>query len=198
MLPCEQDRPDVARKRKVWKRYQADIDPTRLVFIDETWAKTNMTRTHGRCRKGERLRVRIPHGHWKTLTFLAALRHDRITAPCVLDGPINGRSFQVYVEQFLVPTLKTDDVVVLDNLGSHKADAVRKAIRAVGARMIFLPPYSPDLNPIEQVFAKLKTLLRKAAERSVEATWKRIGSLLQCFSAQECANYLKNSGYASI
>ncbi|KPH86450.1 putative transposase [Komagataeibacter intermedius AF2] len=157
-----------------------------------------MTRTHGRCRKGERLRARVPHGHWKTLTFLAALRHDRITAPCVLDGPINGRSFLAYVEQFLVPTLKPGDIVVLDNLGSHKGDAARKAIRAVGARMIFLPPYSPDLNPIEQVFAKLKTLLRKAAERSVEATWKRIGSLIKCFSAQECANYLKNSGYASI
>ncbi|PYD68053.1 IS630 family transposase, partial [Komagataeibacter swingsii] len=196
-LPCEQDRPDVARKRRFWKRYQTDIDPTRLVFIDETWAKTNMTRTHGRCRKGERLRARVPHAHWKTLTFLAALRHDRITAPCVLDGPINGRSFQAYVEQFLVPTLKAGDIVVLDNLGSHKGEAARKAIRAVGARMIFLPPYSPDLNPIEQVFAKLKTLLRKAAERSVEATWKRIGSLIKGFSPQECANYLKNSGYAS-
>ncbi|KPH87058.1 putative transposase [Komagataeibacter intermedius AF2] len=157
-----------------------------------------MTRTHGRCRKGERLRARVPHGHWKTLTFLAALRHDRITAPCVLDGPINGHSFLAYVEQFLVPTLKPGDIVVLDNLGSHKGDAARKAIRAVGAKMIFLPPYSPDLNPIEQVFAKLKTLLRKAAERSVETTWKRIGSLIKCFSAQECANYLKNSGYASI
>ena len=157
-----------------------------------------MTRTHGRCRKGERLRARVPHGHWKTLTFLAALRHDRITAPCVLDGPINGRSFLAYVEQFLVPALKPGDIVVLDNLGSHKGDAARKAIRAVGARMIFLPPYSPDLNPIEQVFAKLKTLLRKAAERSVETTWKRIGSLIKCFSPQECANYLKNSGYASI
>ena len=157
-----------------------------------------MTRTHGRCRKGERLRARVPHGHWKTLTFLAALRHDRITAPCVLDGPINGRSFLAYVEQFLVPALKPGDIVVLDNLGSHKGDAARKAIRAVGARMIFLPPYSPDLNPIEQVFAKLKTLLRKAAERSVETTWKCIGSLIKCFSAQECANYLKNSGYASI
>ena len=150
------------------------------------------------CRKGERLRARVPHGHWQTLTFLAALRHDRITAPCVLDGPINGRSFLAYVEQFLVPTLKPGDIVVLDNLGSHKGDAARKAIRAAGARIIFLPPYSPDLNPIEQVFAKLKTLLRKAAERSVEATWKRIGSLIKCFSAQECANYLKNSGYASI
>jgi transposase len=140
----------------------------------------------------------VPHGHWKTLTFLAALRHDRIDAPVVIDGPINGRSFLAYVEQFLIPTLKPGDIVILDNLGSHKGVAVRKAIRAAGAKLLFLPPYSPDLNPIEQVFAKLKTLLRKAAERSVEATWRRIGSLLDAFTAQECANYFRNSGYASI
>jgi transposase len=198
VLPSEQDRRDVARRRVSWKRYQGRLDPRRLVFIDETWAKTNMTRTHGRCRRGERLRAKVPHGHWKTLTFLAALRHDRIDAPAVIDGPINGRSFLAYVEQFLVPTLKPGDVVILDNLGSHKGEAVRKAIRAVGAKLLFLPPYSPDLNPIEQVFAKLKTLLRKAAERSVEATWRRIGNLLDAFSPQECANYFKNSGYASI
>lgn len=156
-----------------------------------------MTRTHGRCRRGERLRAKVPHGHWKTLTFLAALRHDRIDAPAVLDGPINGISFLAYVEQFLIPTLKPGDIVILDNLGSHKSQAVRAAIRAAGARMLFLPPYSPDLNPIEQVFAKLKTLLRKAAERSVEATWRRIGSLLEAFPPHECAAYLRNSGYAS-
>ena len=157
-----------------------------------------MLRTHGRCRRGERLHAKVPHGHWKTLTFLAALRHDRIDAPAVFDGPINGRSFQAYVEQLLVPTLKPGDVVILDNLGSHKGQAIRKAIRAAGARLLFLPPYSPDLNPIEQVFAKLKTLLRKAAERSVEAAWRRIGSLLDAFAPQECANYFANSGYASI
>src|SRR4051812_42799053 len=139
---------------------------------------------------GTRLKAKVPHGHWKTLTFLAALRHDRIDAPAVMDGPINGRSFLAYVEQFLIPTLKPGDVVILDNLGSHKGEAVRKAIRAAGAKLLFLPPYSPDLNPIEQVFAKLKTLLRKAAERSVEATWRRIGTLLEAFSSQECANYL--------
>ena len=143
------------------------------------------------------MRAKVPHGHWKTLTFLAALRHDRIDAPAVLDGPINGMSFLAYVEQFLIPTLKPGDIVILDNLGSHKGPAVRAAIRAAGARMLFLPPYSPDLNPIEQVFAKLKTLLRKAAERSVEATWKRIGLLLDAFPPHECAAYLKNSGYAS-
>ena len=196
VLPCEQERPDVARRRASWKRYQGRIDPTRLVFIDETWAKTNMVRTHGRCRRGQRLNDKAPFGHWKTITFLAALRSDRIDAPCVIDGPINRRSFLAYVEQFLIPTLKPGDVVILDNLSSHKGALIRKAIRSVGARLLFLPPYSPDLNPIEQVFAKLKTLLRKAAERSVEATWKRIGALLDEFTPSECANYLANSGYA--
>lgn len=142
--------------------------------------------------------ARTPFGHWKTLTFLAALRHDRINAPCVFDGPINGETFTAYVEQFLVPTLAPGDIVIMDNLGSHKGPAVRQAIRAAGARLLFLPPCSPDLNPIEQVFAKLKLLLRKAAERSVEATWKRIGSLLDSLPPNECANYLRNSGYASI
>jgi transposase len=193
----EQDRPDVARRRERWRRYQSRIDAKRLVFIDETWAKTNMTRTHGRSACGSRLLAKVPHGHWQTLTFLAALRHDAITAPCVFDGPINGVSFRAYVEQVLVPTLKPGDIVVLDNLGSHKSPAVRAAIRAVGARLFFLPPYSPDLNPIEQVFAKLKTLLRKAAERTVEATWRRIGSLLNCFKPAECANYFRNAGYVS-
>jgi transposase len=194
----ELDRPDVARRRERWRRYQGRIDAKRLVFIDETWAKTNMTRTHGRSACGSRLVAKVPHGNWTTMTFLAALRHDQITAPCIFDGPINGESFRAYVEQFLVPTLKPGDIVVLDNLGSHKSQAVRAAIRAAGARLFFLPPYSPDLNPIEQVFAKLKTPLRKAAERTVEATWKRIGSLLDCFKAAECANYSRNSGYGSI
>ena len=194
----EQDRPDVARRRARWKQHQGKLDPTRVVFIDETWAKTNMTRTHGRCARGARLVAKAPHGHWRTLTFLAALRCDRIDAPCVIDGPINGETFLAYVEQVLVPTLKPGDIVIMDNLGSHKGKAVRHAIRAAGAKLFFLPPYSPDLNPIEQVFAKLKTLLRKAGERTVEATWKRIGALLQAFTPQECANYLKNAGYASI
>jgi transposase len=188
----------VARKRARWRRHQARLDPRRLVFIDETWAKTNMTRTHGRCARGQRLVAKVPHGHWKTMTFLAALRYDQVTAPFVLDGPINGEWFLAYVEQVLVPTLSPGDVVVMDNLGSHKSKAVRQAIRKAGAHLIFLPPYSPDLNPIEQVFAKLKTLLRKAAERTVEATWRRIGQLLDRFTPTECANYLVNSGYASI
>lgn len=154
-----------------------------------------MVRTGGWAPRGARLRATAPHGHWHTLTFIAALRCDRIEAPCVLDGPINGRRFVAYVEQFLVPTLRAGDLVIMDNLGSHKGQAVRRAIRAAGAHLLFLPPYSPDLNPIEQVFAKLKTLLRKAAERTVEATWRRIGALLDQFTPQECRNYLRNAGY---
>jgi transposase len=190
-------RPQIARRRAQWKKYQGRLDPRRLVFIDETWAKTNMTPIRGWAPRGQKLVARAPFGKWRTLTFLAALRHDRIDAPCVLDGPINGQSFTAWVEQFLVPTLEPGDIVIMDNLGSHKGVAVRKAIRAAGAKLLFLPPYSPDLNPIEQVFAKLKLLLRKAAERSVDATWQRIGSLLDAFPPHECTNYLRNSGYAS-
>ena len=165
------------------------------MFIDETWAKTNMTRRHGRCRRGARLVAKVPHGRWRTLTFLAALRHDRITAPCVIDGPINGASFRAYVEQFLAPTLSPGDVVVMDNLGSHKGKAVRRLIRSAGAKLFVLPRYSPDLNPIEQVFAKLKTLLRKTDPRTIEATWRNIGNLLDRFTPAECSNYLANAGY---
>src|SRR3954463_10162711 len=193
----EQDRPDIARRRERWKKYQGRLDAKRLVFIDETWAKTNMTRRHGRCARGTRLVAKVPHGRWRTLTFLAALRCDRITAPCVIDGPINGASFRAYVEQFLVPTLARDDIVIMDNLGSHKGQAVRRAIRSAGAKLLFLPRYSPDLNPIEQVFSKLKTLLRKVDPRTIDATWRQIGSLLDCFTAEECANYLANAGYVS-
>jgi len=160
--------------------------------------KTNMAPLRGWGLRGRRLETHVPQGHWVTLTFVAALRYDRMTAPCVFDGPINGLSFLAYVEQVLVPTLKPGDIVVMDNLGSHKSQAVRRAIRAVGAKLFFLPAYSPDLNPIEQVFAKLKHLVRNAKPRSIEATWRRIGSLVPIFSPQECANYLVNSGYASV
>ena len=156
-----------------------------------------MTRSHGWARRGQRLVDKTPHGHWNTTTFLAALRHDRIDAPWLLDGPINSELFLTYVERVLVPTLAPGDVVILDNLGSHKSKAVRAAIRAAGARLFFLPKYSPDLNPIEQVFAKLKTLLRKAAARTVDAISAAIGQLLGRFTPQECANYFKNAGYAS-
>lgn len=156
-----------------------------------------MTRTHGWAPRGERLIDKVPRGHWKTTTFLAGLRNDRIAAPCVFDGPINGERFLAYVEQVLVPVLQPGDIVVLDNLGSHKGKAVRRAIRKAGAKLIFLPKYSPDLNPIEQAFAKLKTLLRKAAARSVDAVIAAIGKLLGSFTPQECTNYLRNAGYAS-
>ena len=180
----EQDRPDVARRRERWKARQARIDPRRLVFIDETWAKTNMTRAHGRCPRGERLVAKAPFGRWRTLTFLAALRCDGLTAPCVIDGPINGVSFRAYVEQVLVPALAPGDIVVMDNLGSHKGRAVRATIRAAKAKLFFLPAYSPDLNPIEQAFAKMKTLLRKADARTIDETWRTIGALLDCFTPQ--------------
>ena len=185
----------MARKRAFWKKHQHKIHPGRLVFVDETWAKTNMTRLRGWSTAGQRLVAKVPHGNWKTLTFIAGLRCDGLCAPFVFDGPINGATFLAWVEQCLVPTLKPGDIVVLDNLGSHKSQAVRNAIRTAGARRIFLPPYSPDLNPIEQVFAKLKTLLRKADARSVEQTWKSIGTLLDAFCEKECANYLVNAGY---
>jgi len=157
-----------------------------------------MARTHARAPRGQRAIGAVPHGHWQTSTFLAALRCDQLTAPCVIDGPINGLTFQAYVEQILVPTLAPGDIVVMDNLGSHKGHAIRRAIRAAGARLVFLPPYSPDLNPIEQVFAKLKILLRKADERTIDGVWRRIGTLLQRFTPQECARYLHNAGYASV
>jgi transposase len=157
-----------------------------------------MTRTHGRALRGQRLVASVPHGRWTTMTFLAGLRLGGITAPCVFDGPINGGLFLSWVVQLLVPTLRPGDVVVLDNLGSHKGVAVRRAIRQAGAHLLFLPPYSPDLNPIEMVFAKLKTLLRKADERSIAAVWGRIGSLLDQFTPLECANYLRHAGYDPI
>jgi transposase len=147
---------------------------------------------------GQRLEASAPFGHWKTMTFIAALRYDRISAPWVIDGPINGELFTLYVEKVLAPTLVTGEVVILDNLGSHKGKPARNAIRARGAHLLFLPPYSPDLNPIEQVFAKLKHLMRAAQTRDVEAAWRKVGELLDLFSNEECANYLKNSGYVSV
>jgi putative transposase len=193
----EQDRPDIRRHRARWRTYQGLIDPSRLVFIDETWTKTNMTRLRGWAAKGKRLIDRVPQGKWKTATFLAALRHDRIEAPCLFDGPINGERFHAYVEHFLVPTLRKGDVVILDNLGSHKGKAVRRAIRNIGARLVFLPKYSPDLNPIEQAFAKLKGFVRKRAPRTFEAISAAIADALQTVTPNERANYLANAGYAS-
>ena len=198
MLPAEQTRPDIARKRARWKAHQGRIEPQRLVFIDETWVETNMAPLRGWGARGQRLEARLPHGHWKTLTFLAALRCDRVDAPWVIDGPINGELFTLYVEKVLAPTLAKGDIVILDNLGSHKGKAARRAIRAAGAHLLFLPPYSPDLNPIEQLFAKLKHLIRKAEPRTVETTWRKLGDLLDLFSPAECAAYLKNAGYDHV
>ena len=171
----------MARHRARWRKIQSRLNPKRLVFIDETWAKTNMTRTHGWMTRGRKLIGKAPRGHWKTMTFLAALSCGDIVAPCVLDGPINGESFLAYVERILAPTLKPGDIVIMDNLGSHKAAAVNKAIRARGARRVFLPKYSPDLNPIEQVFSKLKRALRKAEERTVDAPCEKSGRSSTCF-----------------
>jgi transposase len=191
----ERDRPDVARRRAQWIKYQGRIEAERLVFIDETWTRTDMAALRGWALRGQRLPTKVPHGRWKTMTFLAALRHDRIEAPCMFEGPIDGESFRAYVEQVLLPTLRPGDIVVMDNLGSHKGKAVRQLIRSAGAKLFFLPKYSPDLNPIEQVFAKIKHLLRKAAARSAKAIYLALGETLKAFSSQECANYFANSGY---
>jgi transposase len=171
------------------------LDTARLVFVDETWTKTNMARLRGRAPRGERLIGRVPHGHWKTSTFLAGLRHDRMVAPLVLDGAISGEVFRAWVEQFLAPGLSPGDVVVLDNLASHKVAGVREAVEARGAILRFLPPYSPDFNPIEQAFAKLKALLRRAAPRSREALWNKIGSIVTDFPPSQCANMIRHCGY---
>lgn len=191
----EQLRPDVAERREIWQLVQAGFEPEALVFIDETWLKTNMTRPRGRAPQGERLVCHVPHGHWKTTTFLAALRTSGLSAPLVIDGAINGVLFLNYVRQQLVPTLKAGDIVVMDNLRSHKVAGVREAIAAVGARALYLPPYSPDLNPIEQVFSKFKWLAKSAAERTAEGLWNLCGRLCDQFPESECRNYFRHCGY---
>jgi len=168
----------------------------RLVFVDETWASTNMTPTRGRSLKGTRCIGHAPSGHWKTTTFLCGLRTVGLIAPLVIDGPINGELFRAWVEQMLVPVLQPGDVVVLDNLRSHKVAGIEEAIRAAGAQLLYLPPYSPDYNPIEQVFSKLKTLLRKAAARTVDDLWSAIGALIGQFAPNECLQYIRHSGYS--
>ena len=183
------------RRRQAWFDGQLELNPERLVFIDETWASTNMARTHGRAPQGRRLRAGAPHGHWKTTTFTAGLRSTGLIAPFVLDGPINREAFEVYVERVLFPELKPGDVVIMDNLSSHKGPRVREMIEAAGAKLLHLPPYSPDFNPIEKAFAKLKALLRMAAERTVEGLWTAIGALLNAFTPTECANYFAACGY---
>jgi transposase len=178
-------------------REQGMFDPARLVFIDETATSTNMVRVRGRCRRGERLVGSVPHGHWKTVTLVAGLRHDGIVAPFVIDGAMNGATFLTYVERCLAPTLDRGDIVIMDNLRAHKVAGVTDAIEVARASALYLPAYSPDLNPIEQVFSKLKALLRKAAERTVARLWRRIRMLLRTISEQECINFFRHAGYAS-
>ncbi len=198
LLALERGRADIARRRKRWQTWQSRFDPKRLVFIDETWIKTNMAPLRGWGPKGQRLRGFAPHGRWRTMTFLAALRCDGLTAPCVFDGPINGECFRAYVEQQLIATLKPGDIVIMDNLGYHKSKAVRVAIKKAGARLWFLPPYSPDLNPIEQTFAKIKHWMRMAQKRTTEDVWRHVGCLIGSITPDECANYFENAGYVSV
>ncbi len=185
------------KQRAAWFESQPDLDPSTLVFIDETGADTKMARRHGRAPRGQRLRSSVPHGHWKTTTFVGGLRLSGMTAPMVLDGPMTGDWFGAYVEQILVPTLRPGDIVILDNLPAHKNATARRAIEAVGAELRFLPPYSPDLNPIENAFSKLKANLRKAAARTVDQLWSAIADAIDTFNPAECKNYFANAGYGA-
>jgi transposase len=185
----------VKQQRDEWQAGQPALDPARLVFVDETWASTNMTRTHGRCPIGERLVMAVPQGHWKTTTFVAALRCDGLTAPVVVDGAMTGDLFVAYVERHLVPTLVPGDIVLMDNLACHKRAGVRAALEAAGCALRLLPPYSPDLNPIEKAFSKLKAKLRAAARRTVGEVWKYLREVLDAFRPEECRNYFRSCGY---
>ncbi|UGY16340.1 IS630 family transposase [Bradyrhizobium septentrionale] len=192
---AEQRRGDINAAREEWFEGQIDLDPERLVFIDETSANTKMARRYGRSPRGERCRAAIPHGHWKTTTFTAGLRSDGLIAPLVLDGPMDGDAFLAYVEQLLAPSLRPGDTVIMDNLPAHKVHGVREAIQAVGASLLYLPPYSPDFNPIEMALSKLKALLRAAAARTMPDLWQAIANALKRFSPEECQNYLVAAGY---
>jgi transposase len=191
----EQERSDILKRRQAWFDGQLDLEPDKLVFIDETGLSTKMARLRGRSLIGERCRAAVPHGHWKTTTFTGALRLSGMTAPMVLDGAMNGTAFLAYVEQVLVPTLSPGDIVIMDNLPAHKAAGVREAIEAVDASLRYLPPYSPDFNPIENAFAKLKSMLRAKAERTIDALWNAVGDVITLFDPDECANYFAACGY---
>jgi transposase len=193
----EQQRPDVQLRRADWCATRSRLPAEKLVFIDETSLKTNLIRMYGRARRGQRVVDYAPHGHWKTTTLVSALRSHELTAPMVIDGALDGSLFLAYVGQVLLPTLQPGDVVVLDNLSSHKSKSVQELIESAGASVAYLPPYSPDLNPIEQAFSKLKWLLRTAAERTAEGLWNRVGQLFNAFSPQECLRYLHHCGYTS-
>ena len=195
LIASEQDRPDVVEKREKWRVEQQSIPPEKAVFIDETWAKTCMTRTYGRSLMGTRLIEKVPSGRWETTTFLGAMRAEGFIAPLTVEGAINGELFLAWVRKELAPALRPGDIVVMDNLSSHKVAGVREAIEAVGAEVRYLPPYSPDLNPIELAFAKFKKLLRDGARRTVDKLWDLCGALLDEFTEQECRNYFKHCGY---
>ena len=182
-------------RREAWQAMQPTLDMAKLVFLDETGASTQMARRYGRAKRGRRCVAAIPHGHWKTTTFIAGLRHNALTAPMLLEGPMDGAAFLLYVQTFLAPTLRCGELVVADNLPAHKVAGVRQAIEASGASLLYLPPYSPDFNPIEKLFAKLKALLRKAATRTIPALWSTIAQLLGTFTPQECFNYFRSAGY---
>lgn len=188
----------MAAAREAWRELAPSLDPDKLVFIDETGASTKMARFYGRSKCGSRCRAAIPHGHWLTTTFTAALRRTALTAPMTLDGPMNAAAFHAYAEQVLAPTLGPGDIVVMDNLPAHKGAAIRTAIEARGASLILLPPYSPDFNPIENAFAKFKSLLRKTAARSIGSLEVAIADAFNAFTPQECANYFIAAGYGSV
>ena len=186
------------RKRKRWEKLKRYLGSKRLVFIDETWIKTNMAPLRGWNKKGERLRGYTPYGHWKTMTFIGALRSDGIQAPCVFDGAINGVSFKAYMEQMVKPILKPKDIVIMDNLGSHKNKRIREIVESAGAKLLYLPPYSPDLNPIEQAFSQIKHWMRDAQKRRVEELWRYLGKLIQTITPLQCKNYIVHAGYVPI
>lgn len=195
MHASEQDRPDVADRRQGWVFWRAHLDPRRLVFLDETAANTKMARHYGRAFRGHRLVSSVPHGHWKTTTFVAGLTLDGFIAPLVVDGPMNGDVFRAYAEQQLSSALRPGDLVIMDNLAAHKVRGVREAIESAGAELEYLPPYSPDFNPIELAFAKLKSFLRSAAARTVAALEETINKIIDRFSCDECTNYFRHCGY---
>jgi transposase len=195
---AEQSREDVKGAREVWLEAQRDLDLERLIFIDETGATTKMARLFGRAPRGERCRTALPYGHWKTTTFTAGLRLGGLAAPMILDGPMDGDAFRAYVTQVLVPELELGDIVIMDNLPAHKVSGIREAIEAAGARLFYLPPYSPDFNPIEMAFAKLKAFLRAAAARTIPDLWDTLKNALDAFTPSECRNYFAAAGYAAF